>query len=78
MRSKKITDISAFEDQSWEELTKLAEVDRDDIFKQNPLFYWYLKKQDEMRVVKIILMGKKFGFTRERIRETLGGLYARF
>jgi len=43
-----------------------------------PLFYWYVLKQTELKVVKIILMGKRFEFSRNVIIDNMRGLYERF
>ncbi|MCL2570561.1 MAG: V-type ATPase subunit [Firmicutes bacterium] len=77
-KAAEIKDLNEFEDESWAELSKLSAIDNNDIFKLNLLFYWFMRKQEELRVVKTILMGKKFGFTNDQIRESLGGLYGRF
>ena len=43
-----------------------------------PLFYWYVLKNTELTVVKIILMGKRFEFSRDVIIDNMRGLYERF
>jgi len=59
-------------------LFKLTLDGRHDLETMGPLFHWYILKQSEFRAVKIILMGKRFGFTREQITENLRGLHERF
>lgn len=43
-----------------------------------PLFMWWVYNQTEFVAVKIILMGKQYGFDRDRIMQSLGGIYERF
>ncbi|MDR0975531.1 MAG: V-type ATPase subunit [Christensenellaceae bacterium] len=59
-------------------LLEITETDKDDLFKENIIFWWFNIKQVELQVIKLILMGKKFGFTDARIRDSIGGLYDRF
>jgi len=60
------------------QLFKLASENKTDLDSYNPLFYWYILKQTEFKVVKTILVGKRFDFPRERIYENLRGLHERF
>jgi hypothetical protein len=51
---------------------------RFDIDGIGPLMYWYVLKQFEFMAVRGILLGKLFGFDRDKIMESLRGLYERF
>lgn len=59
-------------------LDQIATVDKEDIFKPNPLFWWYLQKQKEFMVVRTILMGKRCHYDATLLRENLRGLYEQF
>ena len=59
-------------------LYKLACIDKNNTDSLSPLFHWYILKQTEFKVVKAILMGKRFEFSREVIMENLRGLHERF
>ena len=59
-------------------LTQLAAVDRDDIFRPNPLFWWYQQKQKEWQVVKIILTCHRLHYDHTILRASLRGLYEQF
>jgi len=48
-----------------------------DLDTTGPLLHWYNLKQDEFKVVKTILMGKRFEFSRDMITENLRGLHER-
>jgi len=38
------------------------------------VFYWFIKRLEELRIVKTILVGKKFGRSREELLIELGGV----
>lgn len=59
-------------------LDQIALTDKDDIFKPNPLFWWYLQKQKELVVVKTILLYKRCHYDATLLRENLRGLYEQF
>jgi vacuolar-type H+-ATPase subunit C/Vma6 len=59
-------------------LVTLAEHGKDDIFSIGPLFFWFVMKNEEFKAVKTILMGKRFNFSKENIRDNLGGAYEKF
>ena len=59
-------------------LYKIAHDCKNDFDSLGPLFHWYILKQSEFKVVKTILMGKRFDFSREIIRDNLRGLHERF
>ena len=71
-------DLTQIEDAIHARLDKLAAADKDNLFKPNLLFWWYMEKQKEFIAVKTILMNKAFGFHAGLIRENLRGLYERF
>ena len=56
-------------------LDALAAVDKDDIFKPNPLFWWYLQREKELTIIKAILISKRFHYDVTWLRENLRGLY---
>lgn len=43
-----------------------------------PLFAWWVYNQVEFAAVKVILSAKQYGFDRDKIMQSLGGLYERF
>lgn len=45
-----------------------------DVFCLEMLLKWFILKQQELKIVKTILMGKKLGIGREKIRELLKGV----
>ena len=59
-------------------LWEAADEMKTDLGSVGPLFYWYVQKQFEFVVVRIILTGRLLGFDRDRIIEDLEGLYERF
>jgi len=66
--------LTEFENASQSYLVKLSKEGGEDSFRLNPLFHWYIAKMEELRVVKTILTGKKFGKSKEKIREELQGV----
>ena len=66
------------EDLIQERLDALGEVDKDDIFKPNPLFWWYLQREKELIIIKAILISKRFNYDVTWLRENLRGLYEQF
>jgi len=67
-------DLTRFENLAGAFLVEMGRVDADDSFKLNMTFAWFIKKMEELRIVKIILMGKKFGRTKDELREELRGV----
>ena len=59
-------------------LFKLAKECQNDFDTLGPVFFWYILKQSEFKVIKAVLMGKRFEFSREKIMDMIGGLYERF
>ncbi len=66
------------EDAIQKRLDELGAVDKDDIFKPNPLFWWYLQRQKELVIIKAILISKRFNYDVTWLRENLRGLYEQF
>ncbi len=66
------------EDAIRERLDALGEIDKDDIFKPNPLFWWYLQREKEIVIIKAILISKSFHYDVTWLRENLRGLYEQF
>lgn len=66
------------EDNIQELLDNLGAVDKDDIFKPNPLFWWYLQREKELIIIKAILISKRFQYDVTWLRENLRGLYEQF
>ena len=66
------------EDLMQERLDNLAAVDKDDIFKPNPLFWWYLQREKELLIIKAMLISKRFHYDVSWLRENLRGLYEQF
>ena len=66
------------EDNIQELLDNLGAVDKDDIFKPNPLFWWYLQREKELIIIKAILISKRFHYDVTWLRENLRGLYEQF
>ncbi len=66
------------EDLIQERLDTLGEIDKDDIFKPNPLFWWYLQREKELIIIKAILISKRFNYDVTWLRENLRGLYEQF
>ncbi|MCQ2381920.1 MAG: hypothetical protein MJ054_01305, partial [Clostridia bacterium] len=66
------------EDAIQKKLDTLAEIDKDDIFKPNPLFWWYLQREKELVIIKAILISKRFNYDFTWLRENLRGLYEQF
>ncbi len=66
------------EDNIQELLDNLGAVDKDDIFKPNPLFWWYLQREKELIIIKAILISKRFNYDVTWLRENLRGLYEQF
>lgn len=61
-----------------ERLDELGSIDKDDIFKPNPLFWWYLQREKELVIIKAILISKRFNYDVTWLRENLRGLYEQF
>lgn len=61
-----------------QQLITLANTDRDNIFQPNPLFWWYCQKQQELVVVSLILLSKRFDYDAAFLRTNLRGLYEQF
>ncbi len=59
-------------------LDRLGAVDKDDLFKPNPLFWWYLQREKELIIIKAILISKRFHYDVIWLRENLRGLYEQF
>jgi len=66
------------EDAMQARLDDLGAVDKDDIFKPNPLFWWYLQREKELIIIKALLISKRFGYDIIWLRENLRGLYEQF
>lgn len=66
------------EDLIQELLDNLGAIDKDDIFKPNPLFWWYLQREKELTIIKAILISKRFNYNIVWLRENLRGLYEQF
>ena len=66
--------LAEFENASQKFLVRLSAVGSDNSFKLNMLFGWFIAKMEELRIVKTILVGKKFGKSREELRADLGGV----
>ena len=66
------------EDAIEERLDALGAVDKDDIFKPNPLFWWYLQRAKELIIIKAMLISKRFHYDVTWVRENLRGLYEQF
>lgn len=60
------------------QLDTLGAIDKDDIFKPNPLFWWYLQREKECIIIKAILISKRFNYDVTWLRENLRGLYEQF
>ena len=73
-----ISDLSKFETDCNDFLIKKTEADKNDIFSSMILFNWFIMKQQEFKAVKAILMGKRFNFSKDQIRDSLRGLYEHF
>lgn len=67
-------DLTIFENTANAYLILLSEERADSLFSVNMLFHWFVKKTEELRIVKKILMEKKFGKSREQLREELKGV----
>jgi len=63
-----------FENTSNNFLIELSKEGSDDIFSLSMLFGWFIAKMEELRIVKTILIGKKFGKSRDELREDLRGI----
>lgn len=72
--SMNAVNLVEFENVAGETLIEISKNNSDDLFSINMLFYWFIKKMEELRIVKTILMGKKFGKTKEELREDLRGV----
>ena len=70
--------MDAFESSAADLLVKKSATDKNNINTLAPLFRWYVLKQEEFKAVKVLLMGKRLGFGKDKIRDNLGGLYDRF
>ena len=66
------------EDAVQKRLDDLGAIDKDDIFKPNPLFWWYLQREKELVIIKAILICKRFNYDVTWLRENLRGLYEQF
>lgn len=66
------------EDACRNRLQVLGAVDHDNIFKLNPLFWWYLQREKELIVIKALLISKRFNYDVTWLRENLRGLYDQF
>lgn len=66
------------EDLIRERLDCLGAIDKDDLFKPNPLFWWYLQREKELIIIKAILISKRFNYDVIWLRENLRGLYEQF
>jgi len=66
--------LAEFENASQSHLVQLSKEGSEDSFGINMLFGWFIAKMEELRIVKTILTGKKFGKTRDELREELRGV----
>lgn len=69
-----IGNLAEFENASNAYLVKLSREGAEDSFKLNMLFGWFVAKLEELRIVKTILTGKKFGKSRDELRDGLKGV----
>jgi len=67
MKKRNAHNIDDYEDKIDELLYKITLEGKNDIFTQGPLFHWYVLKQTEARILKMISLGHE-----------IGGLHARF
>ena len=67
-------DLAEFENASLTYLVELSKQGAEDSFRLNMLFHWFVAKSEELRIVKTILTGKKFGKSRDELREELRGV----
>jgi len=74
VESIEASDLTVFENLSGAFLVKIANYDSDDLFKVNMIFAWFMQKLEELRIVKIILIGKKFNKTKDALRDELKGV----
>ena len=73
-----LTSIDDFESSAAEYLVQKSTAGKNNINTLAPLFHWYVLKQEEFKAVKTILMGKRFGFSKEKTRDNLRGVYDKF
>jgi len=66
--------IDKFENASQAYLINQIMSDDGNLFTTKTTFAWFVKKLEELRIARIILTGKKFGATRDELRERLRGL----
>ena len=75
---KDISDIAEFEEKSNDLLREIGHEGKDDNFGLNVMFNWFNLKIEELKVVKMILLGKKLGLSRRQIKDNLKGAYEEF
>lgn len=61
-----------------EHLLSALEASKNNTFALDPLFYWYIMKQEELKIVKTILMGKRLNMDSSEITKNLRGFNGRF
>jgi vacuolar-type H+-ATPase subunit C/Vma6 len=71
-------DLNILENAIYKYMDDAVAVGKDDIFRSNLLFWWFIKKQAEFIVVKTIMMNRRLNLPPDGLREQLRGLYERF
>jgi len=71
LRGIESADLGVFETVAHEYLNKIATREDGNVFSIAMTFAWFVKKLEEIRIVKILLTGKKFGASRDDLRERL-------
>ncbi len=67
--------LTGFEDSCTEYLMECAEADKDNMFTVRPLFHWYIKKIDELKTVKLIILCKSINIPSAVLRYKLRRAY---
>jgi vacuolar-type H+-ATPase subunit C/Vma6 len=70
--------LTVLEDAISAQLDEIVSVDKDNLFKPNLVFWWFIKKQTEFIVIKTIMTNKRLKMSPIQLREQLRGLYERF
>lgn len=70
--------LTILEDAISKQLDEIVSVGKDDLFKPNLVFWWFVKKQTEFIVIKTIMVNKRLKMSPVQLREQLRGMYERF
>lgn len=73
-----LNDIGIFESYASNYLVEVAQEEKENIFSVALVFAWFILKLEELKIVKIILLGRQLDYSKRQFRDALKGIYERF